>query len=202
VKALLIDNFDSFTFNLAQYLGALGADPVVVRNNAPVGDLVALNPDVVVISPGPGHPDDAGCCLDAIRAFAGKVPVLGVCLGHQAIGVAFGGTVGRAEAVMHGKTSLIHHQDQGVFRGLPNPFTATRYHSLVIQNDSVPQELEVTARTSDGVIMGVRHRTHAVEGVQFHPESIMTPQGLSLMRNFLDSARDSAMEAAGASPPS
>lgn len=185
MRVLLIDNFDSFVFNLAQYLGSLGAEPVVVRNDAAVEDLVALNPDAVVISPGPGHPRDAGCCLDAIHAFAGRIPLLGVCLGHQAIGMAYGGEVVRAEALMHGKTSQIHHESQGVFEGLPNPFQATRYHSLVIKPESMPDSLEVTASTEDGVIMGVRHREVPVEGVQFHPESIMTPDGMTLLRNFL-----------------
>ncbi len=185
MRVLLIDNFDSFVFNLAQYLGSLGAEPVVVRNDAAVDDLVALEPDAVVISPGPGHPRDAGCCVDAIHAFAGRVPLLGVCLGHQAIGLAYGGNVVRAEALMHGKTSEIHHGSQGVFDGLPNPFTATRYHSLVIQPESLPGSLEVTASTSDGVIMGVRHREFPTQGVQFHPESIMTPAGMGLLRNFL-----------------
>jgi len=188
VRALLIDNFDSFVFNLAQYLGSLGAEPVVVRNNAPVEDLVALSPDVVVISPGPGHPRDAGCCVDAIHAFAGRVPLLGVCLGHQAIGLAYGGDVVRAEALMHGKTSAIQHTSQGVFAGLPNPFPATRYHSLVIRPDSLPECLEATAHTADATIMGVRHRELAVEGVQFHPESIMTPAGMTLLSNFLSVA--------------
>lgn len=185
MRVLLIDNFDSFTFNLAQYLGALGAEPVVVRNDAAVAHLVALAPDAVVISPGPGRPEDAGCCVAAIRAFGGKVPLLGVCLGHQAIGIAFGGKVVRAQALMHGKTSQIHHHSVGVFEGLPNPFTATRYHSLVIEPESLPEELEITARTCDSVIMGVRHRTQAIEGVQFHPESIMTPEGMGLLGNFL-----------------
>lgn len=185
MRVLLIDNFDSFTFNLAQYLGALGAEPVVVRNDAAVADLVALAPDAVVISPGPGRPEDAGCCVAAIHAFGGRVPLLGVCLGHQAIGIAYGGKVVRAQALMHGKTSQIYHDSAGVFEGLPNPFTATRYHSLVIQPESFPDELEITARTPDSVIMGVRHRTEAIEGVQFHPESIMTPEGMGLLGNFL-----------------
>lgn len=186
MRVLLIDNFDSFTYNLAQYLGALGAEPIVVRNNSSVDELVSLAPDAVVISPGPGRPEDSGCCISAIRAFAGKIPLLGVCLGHQAIGVAYGARVVRAGGVMHGKTSSIEHTSVGVFRGLPNPFTATRYHSLVIEPESVPEELDVTAKTRDGVIMGVRHRQDGVEGVQFHPESIMTREGLTLMQNFLE----------------
>jgi para-aminobenzoate synthetase component 2 len=185
LRVLLIDNFDSFVFNLAQYLGALGVDPIVVRNDASIESLEQLRPDAVVISPGPGHPRDAGCCVEAIHAFAGRVPLLGVCLGHQAIGLAFEGEVVRAERLMHGKTSEIHHNSTGVFAGLPSPFTATRYHSLVIRPESLPPDLEVTARTSDGVIMGVRHRTHPLEGVQFHPESIMTAPGMDLLRNFL-----------------
>lgn len=186
-RVLLIDNFDSFVFNLAQYLGALGVEPVVVRNDAAVDDLVAVDPDAVVISPGPGHPEDAGCCVEAIHAFAGRVPLLGVCLGHQAIGLAFGGKVVRAESLMHGKTSQIFHESTGVFEGLPNPFTATRYHSLVIEPGSLPSVLEVTAHTADSVIMGVRHKALAVEGVQFHPESIMTPEGMGLLGNFVQS---------------
>lgn len=189
MRVLLIDNFDSFTFNLAQYLGSLGAEPVVVRNNATVDDLVALNTDAVVISPGPGHPKDAGCCVDAIHAFAALgLPLLGVCLGHQAIGLAYGGDVVRAEALMHGKTSEIHHASQGVFAGLDDPFTASRYHSLVIKPETLPACLEVTARTADHVIMGVRHRELPMEGVQFHPESIMTPAGMTLLSNFLSGA--------------
>lgn len=189
MRVLLIDNFDSFTFNLAQYLGSLGAEPVVVRNNATAGELVALNTDAVVISPGPGHPRDAGCCVEAIHAFAARrVPLLGVCLGHQAIGLAYGGEVVRAEALMHGKTSEIHHTSQGVFAGLDDPFTATRYHSLVIKPETLPDCLEVTARTADHVIMGVRHRELPIEGVQFHPESIMTPAGMRLLSNFLSGA--------------
>lgn len=188
MRVLLIDNFDSFTFNLAQYLGALGAEPVVVRNNATIEQLRELEPHAVVISPGPGHPEDAGCCVEAIHEFGGLIPLLGVCLGHQAIGIAFGAKVVRAEALMHGKTSQIFHESAGVFKGLPNPFTATRYHSLVIRPDSLPGELEVTARTSDSVIMGVRHKTLPIQGVQFHPESIMTPEGMGLLRNFLRGA--------------
>lgn len=188
MRVLLIDNFDSFVFNLAQYLGSLEVDPVVVRNDARVADLVAVHPDAVVISPGPGHPRDAGCCVDAVRAFAGRVPLLGVCLGHQAIGLAYGGEVVRAEALMHGKTSQIYHSGQGVFAGLDSPFQATRYHSLVIRPESLPACLEVTARAEDGVIMGVRHRELGVEGVQFHPESIMTPAGMDLLRNFVHQA--------------
>lgn len=186
MKVLLIDNFDSFSFNLAQYLGALGAEPVVLRNDVPLEELLAVDPDAVVISPGPGRPQDAGCCVEAVSAFAERVPLLGVCLGHQAIGVAYGGRVVRAEAVMHGKTSVIDHTGAGVFQGLPNPLVATRYHSLVIDPDSLPKELEVTATTKEGVIMGVRHLDTPVEGVQFHPESVMTPEGITLIDNFLN----------------
>lgn len=188
MRVLLIDNFDSFVFNLAQYLGALGAEPVVLRNDASLQDLADVEPDAVVISPGPGRPEDAGCCVEAIRTFAGRVPLLGVCLGHQAIGVAYGGRVVRAEGVMHGKTSLVNHNSAGVFEGLPNPFLATRYHSLVIEPGSMPKTLEVTASTDEGVIMGIRHRDLAVEGVQFHPESVMTAEGITLMKNFLREA--------------
>ena len=188
MRVLLIDNFDSFVFNLAQYLGALGAEPVVLRNDRSLQDLVDVDPDAIVISPGPGRPEDAGCCVEAIRMFAGRVPLLGVCLGHQAIGVAYGGRVVRAEGVMHGKTSLVNHNSSGVFEGLPNPFLATRYHSLVIEPDSVPEILEVTASTDEGVIMGIRHRDVGVEGVQFHPESVMTAEGITLMKNFVKEA--------------
>jgi anthranilate synthase/aminodeoxychorismate synthase-like glutamine amidotransferase len=188
LRVLLIDNYDSFVYNLAQYLGALGATPVVVRNDVAVEELEELRTDALVVSPGPGRPEDAGCSVKAIQGFAGKIPVLGVCLGHQAIGVAFGGSVGRAERVMHGKTSLIFHDNEEVFAGLLNPFEATRYHSLVVQADSVPPEVKVTARTSDGVIMGIRHRRYPVAGVQFHPESVLTGEGMRLVDNFLRSA--------------
>lgn len=185
MKVLLIDNFDSFVFNLAQYLGSLGADPVVVRNDADTGSLMALRPDALVVSPGPGRPEDAGCSIDAIRRFAGRVPVLGVCLGHQAAAVAFGGTVGPAPSLVHGKTSRIHHKGGDLFDGLPNPFPATRYHSLVVDADLLPPEMEVTAWTPEGTVMGIRHRTEEVHGVQFHPESILTASGMDLLRNFL-----------------
>jgi anthranilate synthase/aminodeoxychorismate synthase-like glutamine amidotransferase len=183
---LVIDNYDSFTYNLVQYLGELGAELRVVRNDAVDADgVAALAPERIVISPGPGTPDDAGVSLEIIRRFGERIPILGVCLGHQAIGQAFGGTVARARTQMHGKTSEIRHDGRGVFAGLSNPFTATRYHSLVILPDTVPADLEVSARAEDGEIMGVRHRRWPVEGVQFHPESILTVEGKRLLGNFL-----------------
>jgi anthranilate synthase component II len=189
LRVLLIDNYDSFTYNLYQYLGELGADITVVRNDEiTVGDALGRRPDRIVISPGPGTPDQAGISLELIRSAAGQVPVLGVCLGHQALGQAFGGRVERAKVLMHGKTSEIHHDGRTVFRGLPQPFTATRYHSLVVAPDSVPGCLEVSAWTEDGTVMGLRHRGVAMEGVQFHPESILTRAGHDLLRNFLGGA--------------
>jgi anthranilate synthase/aminodeoxychorismate synthase-like glutamine amidotransferase len=189
-RILVIDNFDSFVFNLVQYLGELGADPVVVRNDErTVDDLVADGFDGVLISPGPGTPDDSGISLDVIGAFAGKQPVFGVCLGHQCIGRHYGGEVVRAPEIMHGKTSQIHHQGRGVFEGLPEPLEATRYHSLVVDRASVPDVLEITAETSDGIVMGLRHRTLDVEGVQFHPESVLTSAGHAHIQNFLDRCR-------------
>ena len=183
---LVIDNYDSFVYNLVQYLGELGAEPLVHRHDElTVPQLEALEPDAVLISPGPGTPDDAGVSNDVITTFAGRVPVLGVCLGHQCIGQVYGGTVVRAPQVMHGKTSLIRHTDAGVFAGLPQPLEATRYHSLVVDRASVPDCLEITAETDDGVVMGLRHRELAVEGVQFHPESILTVGGHDLLRNFV-----------------
>ncbi len=183
---LMIDNYDSFTYNLVQYLGELGEEVRVVRNDeVTVDDIARLAPARIVISPGPCTPNEAGVSLPAIARFAGKIPLLGVCLGHQAIGQAFGGRVVHAKTLMHGKVSPIHHSGQGVFRGLPSPFNATRYHSLAIERESCPADLEITAWTEDGEIMGVRHRTLAVEGVQFHPESILTEHGHALLRNFL-----------------
>ncbi len=183
---LVIDNYDSFTYNLVQYLGELGAELRVVRNDAVDADgVAALAPERIVISPGPGTPDDAGVSLSLIRRLGERTPILGVCLGHQAIGQAFGGTVARAKAQMHGKTSDIRHDGRGVFAGLSNPLTATRYHSLVILPHTVPGDLEVTAWAEDGEIMGVRHRRWPVEGVQFHPESILTVEGKRLLGNFL-----------------
>jgi len=189
---LMIDNYDSFTYNLVQYLGELGAEVRVFRNDeTSCDDIQSMAPGHIVISPGPCTPKEAGISVEAIQRFAGKIPILGVCLGHQSIGQAFGGRIVHARAVMHGKTSLIHHADQGVFRGLPKPFEATRYHSLVIEKASLPDCLEITAWTQreDGSadeIMGVRHRDFAVQGVQFHPESILTRPGHDLLRNFIE----------------
>ena len=186
-KILVIDNYDSFVYILVQYLGELGAEPVVVRNDAAsVEELVAMEPDGVLISPGPGTPDDAGVSMDVIEAFAGSVPVLGVCLGHQCIGELYGGDVVRAPELMHGKTSVISHDDQGVFRDVPSPVEATRYHSLIVVRSSLPVELEVTAESRDGIIMGMRHRDLDVEGVQFHPESVLTVAGKQMLTNFLE----------------
>jgi anthranilate synthase/aminodeoxychorismate synthase-like glutamine amidotransferase len=183
---LLIDNYDSFTYNLVQYLGELGAEVTVRRNDqVTLDEIDSQRPDGVVISPGPGHPGEAGITLDLIDRFAGTLPIFGVCLGHQAIGQAFGGEVVRAKQVMHGKPSAVHHRAEGLYDGLAAPFTAARYHSLVIKPETLPACLEVTAWTEDGTIMGVRHREHDVEGVQFHPESILTEGGHRLLANFL-----------------
>lgn len=193
VKVVMVDNYDSFTYNLVQYLGELGAEVTVVRNDqVTVADIEALAPDKIVISPGPCTPKEAGISVETIRAFAGRIPLLGVCLGHQSIGYAFGGNIIHAKQIMHGKTSLVYHHDTGVFKGLNNPFTATRYHSLVIEQASLPDCLEITAWTQDEAgnldeIMGVRHKTLAIEGVQFHPESILTEHGHDMLRNFLTS---------------
>ena len=184
---LLIDNYDSFTYNLFQYLSELGADVEVVRNDkATIEELSSLNPDRVVISPGPSTPDNAGISVEVIKHFAGKVPVLGVCLGHQCIAQAFGGKVKGAGEIRHGKTSSIHHTGEGVFASLPQPFEAVRYHSLAVEPDTVPDDFDVTAKTENGIIMGIRHKDLDVEGVQFHPESIMTEAGKELLQNFLD----------------
>jgi anthranilate synthase/aminodeoxychorismate synthase-like glutamine amidotransferase len=184
---LVIDNYDSFTYNLVQALGALGAEMKVVRNDAMgVADVKALKPDRLLVSPGPCTPREAGISVEAIRYFAGKIPVLGVCLGHQSIAEAFGGRVIRAERLMHGKTSMIRHDGRGVFSRLPNPFEAMRYHSLIVDEDSLPDCFEVTAWSEKDELMGLRHREMAVEGVQFHPESILTPDGVTLLRNFLE----------------
>jgi anthranilate synthase component 2 len=185
-RVLVIDNYDSFVYNLVQYLGELGAEPLVHRSDAlTLDEIVALDPDAVLISPGPGRPEDAGLSNAVIERFAGVRPVLGVCLGHQCIGQVYGGDVVRAPEIMHGKTSFVHHDGTGVFAGLPSPFEATRYHSLIVDRASVPEELVVTAWTDDGIVMGMRHREYAVEGVQFHPESILTASGHDLLRNFL-----------------
>ena len=183
---LVIDNYDSFTYNLVQYLGELGAELRVERNDQiSVKQIEEMRPERIVISPGPCTPNEAGVSIETIRHFAGKVPILGVCLGHQAIGQAFGGTVLRAPYLMHGKTSRIMHDGRTIFAGVDNPFTATRYHSLIVERESLPQSLEITATTSDGLFMGVRHREFICEGVQFHPESIMTEPGKALLKNFL-----------------
>src|SRR5690606_20241231 len=191
-KVLMIDNYDSFTYNIVQYLGELGADVLVYRNDAiGIAEIEALAPAHIVISPGPCTPNEAGISVEVIKQFSGRIPLLGICLGHQSIGQAFGGDVIRAKKVMHGKLSAIHHQGKGVFAGLPSPFTATRYHSLVVDAATLPDCLEVTAWTEDEAgerdeIMGLRHRTLAVEGVQFHPESILSEHGHQMLRNFLD----------------
>ena len=183
---LLIDNYDSFTWNLAQYLGELGAPPVVRRNDElTVGEIAAMNPERIVISPGPGRPEDAGVSVDVIRTFGPRIPLLGVCLGHQGIGLAFGGQVVRAGQLMHGKVSAVQHDGQGVFRHVSQPFVAGRYHSLVVA-DPLPPDLEAAARTEDGTIMGLRHRHYPIHGVQFHPESVLTGEGRQVLRNFLE----------------
>ncbi len=183
---LLLDNYDSFTYNLAQYLGELGCNVEVHRNDKiSVEEIARRKPERIVISPGPCTPQDAGICIDLIRRLAGEFPILGVCLGHQAIGAAFGGKVIRAPQIFHGKTSQIHHDGKSIFRKLADPFTATRYHSLIVERKSLPRELTITAETDDGTIMGVRHRRHKLEGVQFHPESVLTQSGKQLLQNFL-----------------
>ena len=186
-RVLVVDNYDSFVYNLVQYLGELGVEPIVHRHDAlTLDDAIALEPDGVLVSPGPGRPEDAGVSNDVIRHFTGRRPVLGVCLGHQCLGQIHGGDVVRAPQVMHGKTSMVHHDGKGVFQGLPNPFEATRYHSLVVDRASVPDELEISAETTDGIVMGLRHREHpTTEGVQFHPESILTAGGHDLVGNFV-----------------
>jgi len=183
---LMIDNYDSFTYNLVQYFGELGEDVRTFRNDEiTLEEINALKPDRICLSPGPCSPKEAGICVDLLQQFAGKLPILGVCLGHQAIGEAFGGKVIRAQQVMHGKTSPIHHTGVGVFKDLPNPFTVIRYHSLAIERSSIPDCLEITAWTDDGEIMGVRHKDYDIEGVQFHPESILSEHGHALLRNFV-----------------
>ncbi|QGG96638.1 anthranilate synthase component II [Actinomarinicola tropica] len=189
-RVLVIDNYDSFVYNIVQYLGELGAEPIVHRDDALTLDQIEeIDPDAVLISPGPGRPEDAGLSNEVITTFAGRVPILGVCLGHQCIGQVYGGEVVRAPQVMHGKTSLVRHEGAGVFAGLPQPLEATRYHSLIVDRDSVPDVLEITAETDDGIVMGLRHRQLDVEGVQFHPESILTSAGHDLLANFLGRAR-------------
>ncbi|MBN3524369.1 aminodeoxychorismate/anthranilate synthase component II [Paenibacillus apiarius] len=184
---VVIDNYDSFTYNLVQYLGELGEDVQVFRNDEiDIEGIEQLKPDHLLLSPGPCTPNEAGITLDVIEHFKGKLPILGVCLGHQAIGQAFGGKVIRAERLMHGKTSPIQHEGQSVFAGLPNPFTATRYHSLIVERESLPDCLEITAETAEGEIMGLRHKNYPIEGVQFHPESIITDHGHQMLRNFLN----------------
>jgi anthranilate synthase component 2 len=197
VKLLVIDNYDSFTYNLVQYLGELGASSDVVRNDAiPVEDVGRRGAEAIVISPGPCTPNEAGISVPTILRYAGEIPILGVCLGHQSIGQAFGGRVVHAKQLMHGKTSQIRHRDGDLFAGLPNPFEATRYHSLAVARENLPSELVVTAETEDGEIMGLRHARHAVFGVQFHPESILTVHGKDLLANFLRLARDTRRKAA------
>jgi len=189
---LLLDNYDSFTFNLYQHLSELGAKVVVYRNDKiSIDEIDAMLPDIsqIVISPGPCTPDQAGISVPLVQALAGRVPMLGVCLGHQAVGAAFGGEIVKAPMLMHGKTSMIYHNDTGVFAGLPNPFIATRYHSLIVERSTLPADLEVTAETDDGIIMGLRHRQFEVEGVQFHPESILTTSGKDLLANFIGARR-------------
>ncbi len=190
-RVLIIDNYDSFTYNLVQQLGEIGAEITVFRNDAiDIAGIRAVAPDAIVLSPGPGRPEDAGITCMVIEDLGGEIPILGVCLGHQAIGQVFGGEIVAAPTLMHGKTSQIHHQGTGVFTGLPDPFTATRYHSLVIDPTTVPEVLEVTATTADGVIMGVAHRSLNIHGVQFHPESILSPLGPQLLATFLERAGD------------
>ncbi|MBI5427111.1 MAG: aminodeoxychorismate/anthranilate synthase component II [Nitrospinae bacterium] len=184
---LMIDNYDSFTYNLVQYLGELGADIQVYRNDKiGVGEIERLNPERIVISPGPCNPEKAGISIETVRRFSGKVPLLGVCLGHQSVGAAFGAEIVKARKLMHGKTSMIHHDGKTIYKNLPNPFQATRYHSLVIKRETLPDCLEITAETEDKEIMGVRHKQYFVEGIQFHPESILTACGKDLLRNFLE----------------
>ncbi|HWP93899.1 MAG TPA: aminodeoxychorismate/anthranilate synthase component II [Thermodesulfobacteriota bacterium] len=183
---LMIDNYDSFTYNLVHYLGELGEKVLVFRNDKiTLEEVGKLNPDMVVVSPGPCTPKEAGISVDLIKEFSGRLPILGVCLGHQSIGYAFGGNIVRAERLLHGKTSMIYHDGKGIYEGVPNPFEATRYHSLLVERESLPDELEVTAWTDKDEIMGIRHKEHLIEGVQFHPESILTKHGKDLLRNFI-----------------
>jgi anthranilate synthase/aminodeoxychorismate synthase-like glutamine amidotransferase len=187
VRVLIIDNIDSFVYNLYQYVGELGAEVLVRRNDVSLEEVGKTDPDSIIISPGPGTPEKAGSSVAVIREFGEATPILGVCLGHQAIGIAYGGAVGRASNLMHGKTSEIKHDEKGIYRGILNPFIATRYHSLAVIEETLPRDLKITAKsTDDGIIMGVRHRVYPVEGVQFHPESILTSQGKKMIRNFLE----------------
>ncbi len=189
---LLIDNYDSFTYNLVQYFGEMGAEPLVKRNDEiTLEEIELLKPHYLVISPGPCSPKEAGISCDVIRRFGSKIPLLGVCLGHQCIGEVFGGDVVRAERLMHGKTSMIQHQNQGVFKNVPNPFEATRYHSLIVKRETLPDCLEITAETAEKEIMGLRHKSYPIQGVQFHPESILTREGKSLLKNFLNQNQSS-----------
>ncbi len=191
---LVIDNYDSFTYNLVQYLGEMGAELKVARNDRiTLEEIGKMSPERIVISPGPGIPEDAGLTIDIIRSFAFRIPILGVCLGHQAVGAAYGGRVIRAPLLMHGKTSLIYHDGKSIYRDLADPFEATRYHSLVLEEESLPSFLQVTAKTSDGVIMGVRHLEYPLEGIQFHPESILTEEGKKLLSNFLKGGKKSCL---------
>ncbi|MFD2706347.1 aminodeoxychorismate/anthranilate synthase component II [Salibacterium lacus] len=184
---LMIDNYDSFTYNLVQYLGEMGEELVVRRNDKiTLEEIEEMAPDFLMVSPGPCSPDEAGISMEAVKRFAGRIPVFGVCLGHQSIAQVFGGVVIRAGRLMHGKTSEIHHDGQSIYKGLPDPFTATRYHSLIVERETLPDCFEITSETSHGEIMGIRHKTKAVEGVQFHPESIMTGEGRQLLRNFIE----------------
>jgi anthranilate synthase/aminodeoxychorismate synthase-like glutamine amidotransferase len=188
-RVVVIDNYDSFVYNLVQYVGELGGDPLVYRHDAiDVAGVEALEPDAIIISPGPGRPEDAGISNEIIRTLGPRIPLFGVCLGHQCIGEVFGGDIVRAPEIMHGKTSLVRHTGKGVLHGLPNPFEATRYHSLIVDRETLPDVLEVTAETGDGIIMGLRHKELPIEGVQFHPESILTSVGHDLLRNFLTNA--------------
>ena len=188
---LMIDNYDSFTYNLVQYLGELGADVVVHRNDKiTFKDIEQLNPEKIVISPGPCTPEKAGISIETVRYFGGKIPLLGVCLGHQSIASAFGGEIIKAKKLMHGKTSMVTHDNKNLFKGLPNPFEATRYHSLVLNKNTIPDEFEVTATSDDGEVMGIRHKNIFIEGVQFHPESILTTSGKDLLKNFLNMPKD------------
>ena len=188
---LMIDNYDSFTYNLVQYLGELGADVIVHRNDKiTFKEIEQLNPEKIVISPGPCTPEKAGISIETVRYFGGKIPLLGVCLGHQSIASAFGGEIIKAKKLMHGKTSMVTHDNKNLFKGLPNPFEATRYHSLVLNKNTIPDEFEVTATSDDGEVMGIRHKNIFIEGVQFHPESILTTSGKDLLKNFLNMPKD------------